>query len=255
MLATERHARILDMLRSARTVRTEEIAEALAVSTETVRRDLTALEQRGALERVHGGARSRTLAPVGDEPPFLERSNTAGEAKRRIGAAAASLVRPGQTIIIDVGTTALEVARALPYDLSAVVATCSLLAAVELADRPNLEVLVSGGRLRSGDLALSNTQTVDFFRSIHADIAFLGSGGVDATAGLTDFYLDEAAARRAILSGSTASYVLADSSKFGRVARHRIAGLDEIAGLITEGEPPGPITAALGPGATVLVAG
>ncbi|MFE4950177.1 DeoR/GlpR family DNA-binding transcription regulator [Leifsonia sp. NPDC056665] len=252
MLASERHARILDMLRAARTVRTEEIAEALSVSMETARRDLVALDRRGVLKRVHGGARNISLVPVGDEPPFLERANTAGAAKQAIGARAAGLIVPGQTIIIDVGTTALQAARAIPLDYNGVVATCSLLAAVELADRPNLEVLVAGGRVRAGDLALSNAQTVDFFREIHADVAFLGSGGVDAAAGLTDFYLDEAMTRRVILKNSTANFVLADSSKFGRVARHHVADLEQIDGLISDKPLPERILAAMRPEARDL---
>lgn len=252
MLASERHARISDLLRTSRIVSTDELAKSLDVSTETIRRDLAALERHGVLERVHGGARSAVVPTVGDEPPFLERATIAGTAKSRIGAAAAALIQPGQTIIIDVGTTALQVARSLPYEFAGVVATCSLLAAVELADRPNLEVLVSGGRLRSGDLALSNGQAVNFFDDIYADIAFLGSGGVDAVAGLTDFHLDEAITRRSILRNSRKTYVLADSSKFDRVARHRVAGLDQVTGMITDREPPMDIAQALDPGTLII---
>ncbi len=252
MLASERYERVAEMLRDARAVSADSIARALGVSRETVRRDLLVLERRSVLRRVRGGAQLASTPFVGDEAPFAERS-TASVAKERIGRAAARLVRPGQTLVIDVGTTALEVARALPPDHEGVVATCSLLVAAELADRPRLDVLVSGGRLRSGDLALSNAQTVEFFGGIHADLAFLGSGGVDAQAGLTDFYLDEASARRTVLRNARAAYILADSAKFGRVARHRVAALDEFTGLISEAEAPRAILEALH-GATVIIA-
>jgi DeoR family transcriptional regulator, fructose operon transcriptional repressor len=255
MLAAERHRRISDELQDRRIVRTEDFAKLLGVSVETVRRDLVVLERRGSLVRVHGGATS-TAGRVGEEASYAERSASDHEAKVAIGRAAADLVLPGQTVIIDVGTTAVEVARTLPESYHGIVATCSLLAATELAGRPGIEVLVSGGRLRAGDLACSNAQAVAFFSDIHADVAFLGSGGVDAAAGLTDFHLDEVASRRVIAANTLRSYVLADAGKFGRVAPHRVCGLDEVDGVITNEAPPQTLRAAIErTGGVVVVAG
>ncbi|MBB4918473.1 DeoR/GlpR family DNA-binding transcription regulator [Streptosporangium saharense] len=253
MLPAERHSRIGEALRASRVVSTEELARELGVSVETIRRDLVLLERQGRLTRVHGGATVASARSSGEEAPFTERTGTAAEAKRHIGRAAAALVRPGQTIVIDVGTTAVEVARALPLDFAGTVATCSLLVAAELSERPGVELLVSGGRLRSGDLALSNSLTQAFFADLNPDVAFLGSGGVDAGAGLTDYYLDEIAVRRTIHGNAARSYVLADSSKFGRIARHRVAGIDEFAGLVTETEPPPSIRDAVTRGGGVIV--
>lgn len=241
MLAAERRARILEEIRGTRIVSTEDLSRVLGVSGETIRRDLSSLERQGQLARVHGGAAAPSVGAAGDEASFAERASSSADVKDRIGRTAAALVRPGQTIVVDVGTTALRVARALPMDLSATVATCSLLAATELADRPNLEVLVCGGRLRGGDLALSNTLAQAFFADLHPDIVFLGSGGVDAQAGLTDYHLDEAMARRSMIRNASASYILADSSKLGRVVKHRVADLGEVTGLITDVEPPADI--------------
>lgn len=256
MLAAERHARILQEIRDARIISTDNLSRVLEVSGETIRRDLTNLERQGLLARVHGGAAVVPSAGTArQEASFVERATAAKEAKERIGQTAARLVKPGQTIVIDVGSTALQVARALPYDLSATVATCSLLAATELADRPNLEVLVCGGRLRAGDLALSNTLAQAFFADLHPDLVFLGSGGVAARVGLTDYHLDEAVVRRTMIRNASASYILADSSKLGRVVRHRVAGLDEVTGLITDAEPPAGLRSAFeGFGGYVLVA-
>lgn len=245
MLVAERHRRIVYKLHGTGVVSTEDLAQSLSVSHETIRRDLAVLEKRGLLSRVHGGATSPLPLPPGEEPPFAERANVASEAKERIGQAAASLLEPGQFIVLDVGTTALSVARAIPSDFRGTVATNSLLVAIELSNHPNVVVHVAGGRLRGGDMALSNSNAQNFFRDLHPDIAFLGSGGIDAAAGLTDYYLEEAAARKVIIQNSAISYVLADSSKFGRVARHRVAGLQELTGLITDSEPPATIREAL----------
>ncbi|MEU3165733.1 DeoR/GlpR family DNA-binding transcription regulator [Streptosporangium sp. NPDC006930] len=241
MLPAERHARIGEALRTSRVVSTDDLAQELGVSAETIRRDFVVLERQGRLSRVHGGA-TITLGQVGgEEAPFAERTGTAADAKARIGRAAAALVRPGQTVMIDVGTTAVQVARALSLDFTGTVATCSLLVAAELSERPGVEVLVCGGRLRTGDLALSGPVAQTFFTDLNPDIAFLGSGGIDASAGLTDYHLDEIAVRKIILRNAARSYVLADSGKFGLVARHRVAEVGEFTGLVTEAEPPSAI--------------
>ncbi|MER5358476.1 DeoR/GlpR family DNA-binding transcription regulator [Streptomyces sp. NPDC002785] len=253
MLAAERHRRIVAELARLTFVTTDDLTTLLGVSHETVRRDLALLEQRGELARVHGGATTRQ-ASVGEEAPFTERSGAQAAQKEAIGRAAAALIKPHQTVIIDVGTTALEVARALPADHTGVIATPSLLVAAEASTRPGTEVLVSGGRLRAGDLACSNAQAMEFFNNLRADVAFIGSGGV-APYGLTDYHLDEVATKRAILVGTTTSYVLADSSKFGRTAAHRVCGLDGFDTLITDQAADTELRTALTrAGATTLVA-
>lgn len=244
MLAAKRHELIASALRTAGVVSTEELARKLAVSAETIRRDLVVLERRGALRRVHGGAALEANLG-GEEPSFADRSATGAEQKRLIGRRAAALVRPGQTVILDIGTTALEVARALPLEHRGTVATCSLPVAVELSSRRDVEVLVSGGRLRPGDLALANAQTVAFFNDLRADLAFLGSGGVDAEAGLTDFHLDEVASRRVMLANTARSFILADHSKLGRIAPHRVCPLSAVAGLVTDAPVSGALRTAI----------
>lgn len=253
VLAAERHRRIVAELSRLDFVTTDDLATALGVSHETVRRDLALLEQRGELSRVHGGATARRT-PVGEEPPFTERSSARSAQKTVIGRTAAALIKPHQTVIIDVGTTALEVARALPADFTGVIATPSLLVAGEASTRPGAEVLVSGGRLRAGDLSCSNARTVEFFADLRADIAFIGSGGI-AAYGLTDYHLEEVASKRAVLANTTTSYVLADSSKFGRVAVHRVCGLDGFHSVISDRAADAELQAALNrAGASLLVA-
>ncbi|PXY28968.1 DeoR/GlpR transcriptional regulator [Prauserella sp. PE36] len=237
MLVVERHARITQAIQSGSVVSTTELATLLGVSTETIRRDLAELEAKGALVRVRGGA-MRT-GHVSDEPPFVERSGTGTEAKEAIGRLAAEQVEPGQTVVIDVGTTAMHVARALAAGgFSGVVITCSILVANELADVSDIEVQLSPGRMRHGDRALSGPATQTYFEDVFADVAFLGSGGVHADAGLTDFYFDETHVRRVIMRHSAANYVLADGSKHQRIAPYRVAPLSDIDAVITDQEPP-----------------
>ncbi|MEV1007305.1 DeoR/GlpR family DNA-binding transcription regulator [Streptomyces sp. NPDC049881] len=241
MLPAERHRRITAAVNRAGTLSTEDLAAALDVSAETVRRDLAQLEKRGQLSRVHGGAAALTVARglTGEEAPYAERSLAQREAKVAIGRAAAALVVPGMTLAIDVGTTAVEVARALPADFRGTVATPSLLVAGELAGRQDVEVFVPGGRIRAGDLVCSGAATVGFFGGFHADLAFIGSGGIAAGAGVTDFYYDEIATKQAILAHAARTYVLADSSKHGRIAPHRICDFGGCTGVITDpvGDP------------------
>jgi DeoR/GlpR family transcriptional regulator of sugar metabolism len=125
------------------------------------------------------------------------------------------------------------------------VVTCSLLVAAELAGLPGVEVLIAGGRVRGGDLAVSNAQTAEFFRDLHPDVAFLGTGGVAPEAGLTDFYLDEVATRRIILANAKQSYALADTSKLGKVAPYRVCALDELTAVVTDERPPRSLAGAI----------
>ncbi|MGC0362908.1 DeoR family fructose operon transcriptional repressor [Rhodococcus sp. 27YEA15] len=244
MLPVERHQAIIAAVNATRVVTTEHLVQLLGVSPETVRRDLGVLEEQGSLRRVHGGAAS-IQAEGGEEPPYSERSSLAHENKERLAAAAVSLIETGQTIVIDIGTTAVEVARAIPHTFRGTVATPSLLVAAELADRPGIDILVSGGRVRSGDLACANAHAKAFFEDLYADLAFVGSGGVDEIIGLTDFHLDEVDVRKTIIRNSAHSYVLADASKLGRVAPYRVCDFTALDGLITDSAVPENLAAAI----------
>ncbi|MFA3843387.1 DeoR/GlpR family DNA-binding transcription regulator [Streptomyces aureus] len=254
MLAAERHTRIVQILRHEQVVTSDALARELAVSGETIRRDLLTLERRGALTRVHGGATGRSRTTTMREPAFEQRKKLGNAEKERIGRAAAALVRPGQTIMIDVGTTALMAARALPMDLKATIVTSSLVVVSELADRSDLDVLSCGGHVRAGDLALSNATAVGFFEKVYPDIALLGSGGLHPTAGLTDYYLEEAAVRKAVIRNARQSFALVDSTKFGHIATHEVADLSALVGVVVDSEPKGELRRALSSQGTSIVA-
>jgi DeoR/GlpR family transcriptional regulator of sugar metabolism len=243
MLPTERRIAIVDEIRKRPVLRADELALRFAVSVETVRRDLRALQHDGVLDRVYGGATPARHRSA--EGTFDRRRTQHLTRKRAIARLAARLVKPGETVVLDVGTTALEVARALPQTWRGRVLTCSVPVAAELAGRPRTEVLLSGGRVRAGDLAVSGSHAVAFFAEYSPDRAFLGSGGVHPEAGLTDYHPDEVDARRVVVQRAGRSYVLADSSKLGVVAVRKVCDLDRITAVLTDGHDNADVAAAL----------
>lgn len=252
MLPAERRRRIVEVLATRPSVQTEDLADTFAVSGETIRRDLLKLQREGLLQRVHGGA-TPVDRPVAVEDSFAQRRDANVGAKQAMARAAVSVLQPGDTAILDVGTSVLEVARALPLTWSGRVLTNSLLVAAALVDRPGIEVLVSGGRARPGDHALSGAQTVSFFADYYADVAFLGSGGVHSDAGLTDFHPDEVDVRRMMIAHAARCYVLADATKLGVIAARHVCPLDRFTALVTDGVPDDDLGAALADAGVRLV--
>jgi len=253
MLPTQRRQAILAEVSQRSAVAADDLAREFDVSVETIRRDLRDLERRGLLDRVYGGA----TRPAGrsSEGSFAARSTRHIEAKRAIAGLAAALVEPGETIVIDVGTTALEVARALPAEFRGRVLTNSVPAALELSAREHIEVMLCGGQVRGGDAACSGATAEAFFAEFYADRAFLGSGGVHPEAGLTDYYPAEVVVRRTIIAHTAACYVLADSSKLGAIAVHRVCPLDRVTAVLTDDAGPAESYQALAQaGVTILQA-
>ena len=249
MLPTQRRQAILAEVRQARAVSAEDLARRYGVSLETIRRDLRGLRDRGLLERVYGGA----LSVRSTEGDFATRSTLHAACKQAIAQLAATLVEPEDTLVIDIGTTALEVARALPESFRGRVLTNSVPAAMALADREEIELLLCGGQIRHGDAACFGAHAEAFFADFYADKAFLGSGGVHAQAGLTDYHPPEVTTRRTIIAHAAASYVLADSSKLGAIAVHRVCPLSRVTAVLTDHQAGAEATDALvSAGCTVL---
>ncbi len=208
------------------------LAAAYAVSEMTIRRDLEALEDGGQARRVRGGAVS--VVSRAYEPPFAMRRVTAGSAKKAIGRAAADLIDDGDTVILDVGTTTLELARALHGRRGLTVVTASLQIAVELGNELDMRVLVTGGQVRVGELSLTGGMAEDAFASVNCDIAFIGVAGLSSTAGLTDYNPDDARVKRAAIRAARRTVVLADSNKFDRVTFSTIAELSKVDMIVTD---------------------
>lgn len=242
-LPTDRQAYILRRLDADGTVSTIDLSRALHVSGETIRRDFVTLAASGLLRRVYGGAVA-PHAKRASEPPYVQRTSINAEAKHRIGELAAVLAGPRQSVFIDVGTTTMAVAAALPQGFDGTVVTHSLLVANTLADHEATEVLLAPGRLRRGEWSLTGTVTFEFLSRLRFDLAFLSCGGIDST-GATDFTLDDVEIKRSVAAHSDRAFVLADSSKHHVVCTHEVVGWHDIAGLITNTEPPEGIVAGI----------
>ncbi len=228
-----RHQTIMEALRQRSPVLVGDLAVALGCSEMTVRRDLESLERSGGLRRVHGGAASVFLSA--EETPYGIRALESHEAKATIGAAAASLLADGETVILDGGTTAMEVARAL-CNRRMTVMPLALRPVFELHECPGIKLLLPGGEVRPGELSLTGSLTEPSFSQLRFDTCVMGPCGIDAKAGITTHLLAETAVKRGAAKASQRVIAVADSSKLGRVAFGHVCDLDDIDILVTEAE-------------------
>ena len=226
-----RHQMILQALRQRSPVLVGELADALDCSEMTVRRDLESLERSGgSATRARRGGEclpQRRGDPVRHPGPRVQRRQGA------IGAAAASLLADGETVILDGGTTAMEVARAL-RSRRLTVMPLALRPVFELHECPGIKLLLPGGEVRPGELSLTGSLTESSFSQLRFDTCVMGPCGIDVKAGMTTHLLAETAVKRAAARASQRVIAVADSSKLGRVAFGHVCDLDEIDILFTD---------------------
>jgi len=232
MYAEERHRQILQECASEGRVSVSELAARFDVAMETIRRDLDALDRRGLLTRVHGGAIPRRDGDI--EPDLRTRLSTNTEAKRRIAAAAAAYLPtdPDASVVLDAGSTTVEL---VPYlaGRGLRVATLGLDIAQALLDADVEPVDMLPGRLRGRTHAAVGADTVRALSRLHPDVAFLGCNGMDA-AGFTTPDPDEAAAKSAMVAQASRRVVVADASKAGLMQFVTFAELADIDVLVTD---------------------
>jgi DeoR family fructose operon transcriptional repressor len=208
------------------------LAEELGVTTETVRRDLTTLERHALLRRVHGGA--IPIERLGFEPALAARDSVLTAEKERIARLALAELPDEGTILLDAGTTTARLADALPPDRELVVLTNSLPIAMSLSVRPNLTVLMLGGRVRGRTQAAVDAWALQALADSYVDVAFIGTNGISLERGLTTPDTTESAVKRAMIRAARRSVVLADHTKVGQDHLSRFATLDEIDTIITD---------------------
>ncbi len=232
MMAEERRTQILQIVRSAGRVKVNQLTKRFNTSAVTIRNDLNELHQRGLVLRSHGGA----VLPdtILRESPVVERLKAYSDEKRRIGALAVSLIHNGETIILDSGTTTLEIARQMKKIQGLQVITNGVNIAAELLDAHDVKVFIVGGTVRGESASISGRFTEEMFDQFSADKLFLSGAGCDLDFGVSGANLEETMVNRAMLRIAREIILVADSSKFSKRSMTRIASFSEIDTVISD---------------------
>ena len=235
MLKEERQRQIVRLLDTEGKVVAADLCSRLGVSEDTIRRDLWELDADGKIMRVHGGALSRRA----ETPSYTERGSLRVEAKSAIGRAAAALVKPGQLLFLDGGTTTVQVARSIPKTYRLTVVTNSPPIAAEMAEHQEVDIILLGGRLLRESQVVVGQETVEQIQRFRADLLFLGTCAIHPTAGITIPHLEEAPVKRALLACASNAVALATAEKLDTVAQYVVAPVEKLTYLVTEaaGEP------------------
>jgi DeoR family transcriptional regulator, aga operon transcriptional repressor len=252
--AALRRDRMLAVIREHDFVRVGELSERFGISEVTVRSDLDALAGRGEVHRIRGGAIPRTLPDK--ERPFEESETSMADEKVAIGRAAAALVRDGETLLMDVGTTTAAAARALTARTelkNVTVFTNGLKTALELEPAfPRITVVLLGGTLRPLQHSLVEPMASLILEQINVHTVFLGCNGVDPEAGVTNVNLPEAEVKKRMLGAAARRVVLADGSKIGRVELAHLCDVEDVNLVVTgDSADPGVVEALRERGAEV----
>ncbi|MBF7095584.1 DeoR/GlpR family DNA-binding transcription regulator [Alkalibacter mobilis] len=233
MFIEERYQKIVELLKEKNSVRVSDLTEIFDVSESTIRRDLQDMEEKNMLKRTHGGAVS--LSSRNFEPSFKEKETSRHSDKVRIAKVAAKLVGDGDSIIIDSGTTTLELAKALNAKNITVI-TNSIDIATILWEKEDMEIILTGGTLRKNTRSMVGQLSENSLRNFKVDKVFLGTNGITLKDGLTTPNLTEAITKRTMMESGDKVYVLSDPSKFGVVNFAVIENLKQIDAIITTDE-------------------
>jgi DeoR/GlpR family transcriptional regulator of sugar metabolism len=233
MLAAERHARIADIVSRNKSVTLSELRQQFAVSDMTIRRDLQRLEDEGVLVRTHGGA----VASLSEqETAYGIREQAHPESKEAIARVAASLVNPGDTIILDAGTTTARLSRRLHGKARLTVITTSLHVLRELGGDHQVTLIATGGTVRPATLSFVGSWAEEMLSRFHADALFLAATAVDLGRGLYNSNVFEIGVKQQMIRSARRVILVADHSKFGRQSTAKIAALDQVHCIVTDSQ-------------------
>jgi DeoR/GlpR family transcriptional regulator of sugar metabolism len=228
----ERRRTICELLQSHKVLTVERLGKLLGASSMTIRRDLDLLGNQGLVQRIHGGAAVRRSEA--DEPPYTIREREMQLEKQWIGLRAASLVGEREVILVDIGSTLLSLVRSLPQEREITVVTHWLPVVLEMSRRAASKTIFLGGEVNFGELSTTGGYTEEMLENFHADKLFLGVAGVSPEFGLTDYNTGEIQVKRQMIKYAKKVIVLADHSKFGRVAPLKIANLGSVHQIVTD---------------------
>jgi len=227
-----RRDRVIQLAKSKGFVRSSELSDIFGVSTVTIRQDLDFLGNQGLLKKTYGGAIAAGEPTLDTE--FSQRAMDHAGEKRRIGARAASIIKPGETILLDAGSTTIEIAKCLPEHADLTVVTCAINVAMEAVKRTGVNVVLCGGALNPRTLSVSGTYVDQALQDFHADRLFLATYSVNIEKGLGERNFSGAQTKRSLLGAAQQITLVCDSSKFGATSPVVIAPLDVVQQVITD---------------------
>lgn len=236
MKANKRREAILDYIQKSVIASPSAIANDFSVSVETIRRDLGYLKEEGLIETVHGGVAA--VKQRGVETSYQTRATEHIPEKQKIAEAAAKLVNPGDSLILDGGTTIFELAKHLISIDDLLIITPSVQIGSYLVANTSHRVFLPGGWLRKADQSLFGNRAVETMMSFHVDKAFVGAAGVSAEHGVTDYFDEEVNLRTAEIKSAQDSFLLVDHSKFNETALLSVAPVTAFAAVITNSLAP-----------------
>lgn len=235
---SNRRKLITDLIRNDGSVQVNSLSDRFGVSLQTIRKDLQYLEHKGVAARAYGGAIAAEIVSISSEASVDQKNTLNVEIKAQLGKFAASLVKPGDSLVLDSGTTTLQIARHLPSDEEISVLTNDFNILSILAQKESLHVISLGGELRRKNKAFYGSQTLTSLEELLPEKLFLGVDGFDIERGITTHYEPEAQLNRKMVEVAREVIAVCDSSKFSRVCLHRIAGISELDRLITDKNAP-----------------
>ena len=233
-LSNPRHREIVELARQKGFLSTEELARTFDVTSQTIRRDINELAERGFLRRYHGGA---GLPSSVENVRYSERQGLYHDEKTRIAQMLAKQIPDNASLFINIGTTTEEVAKALAEHKNLRVITNNLNVATQLCDNPTFEVIVAGGVVRP-DHGVIGESTVDFFRQFKVDIGIIGISGIDDDGTLLDFDYREVRVAQAIIENARQVFLATDHTKFNQSPMVRLGHISEVDAVFTDRQPP-----------------
>jgi DeoR family fructose operon transcriptional repressor len=231
MFSEERQQHILEMLNNKASIKVNELAEKFNVSESTIRRDLKQLHDSGVISRTHGGAVSN--ARTSFEPAFKDKIDEKHEEKVTIGKVAADMIKDGDTIILDSGTTTLEIAKNITAKNITVITNSIDIAGI-LSHKDNVEIIVTGGSLRLNTRAMVGHLTEMVLNNFRVDKAFVGANGVSIKEGITTPNFLEAHTKKTMIDSADKVIVVVDSSKFNNVSFSIICPIKNVSTIVTD---------------------
>ncbi len=233
MFSVERQEKIVQIVSEKGKADTAQLAQQFGVSKVTIRRDIDILDEKGLVIKTFGGAVAVNNALLSYEIPFSAKSEIRTKEKRAIGTSAAALIEDGDIIILDSGSTTLEVAKAITAQ-NVTVLTNDIKIAMELAHKKNVTVIVSGGKLTGEVYSLAGSQAIDFFKRSHVNKLFLGCDAIDVTFGISNRTLEEVAVKTSMISSADEVIVVTDSSKLNKIMFQFVCNLNEINKIVID---------------------